>query len=100
MLTYDALEKPRNLNLYPRKRELEKLIEDANGRLAVKDKELASLERMVAAYRGNSKFGNSKQFETEIQPLKADISNLRTDLSRWHNELSEVERKLQDLRRV
>ncbi len=63
MLAQDALEKPTNLNLYPKKRELERAIQETEAALARKRKELASLEQMVATYKSNPKFGNTKHFQ-------------------------------------
>ena len=69
MLNQDALEKPSNLNLYPKKRELERSIEEAEKQLQKKQKELKSLQQMVATYKSNPKYGNSKHFAGEIENL-------------------------------
>jgi len=63
MLTQDALEKPTNLNLYPKKRELERTIEATEKELAKKQKEVAGMQQMVDTYKNNPKFGNSKHFQ-------------------------------------
>ena len=64
-LFQDALEKPTNLNLYPKKRELERGIEETEAQLARKKKELGSLQQMVATYKSNPKFGSSKGFQVK-----------------------------------
>ncbi len=64
---------PTNLNLYPRKKELERQIQALEAELSKSSKELKSLNQMMATYQNQPKFGNSKQFKGEIQGLHAHI---------------------------
>ena len=80
MIEADPLEKPTNLNLYQRKREIEAEIKVAECTLAKKQKELASMQQMVQTYKQNPKFGNAKQFAGEIGKLNTVIGEVRTPL--------------------
>jgi hypothetical protein len=98
MLQQDALEKPSNLNLYPRKREVERHIEMAEQDLAKKQKELHSLQQMVATYQSNPKFGNAKQFQGEIQNAHTTISEIESALIAMRADKAAIEHQLESLK--
>jgi len=97
MLAQDALEKPTNLNLYQRKREIEGEIKVAEVNLAKKQKELASMQQMVQTYKQNPKFGNAKQFAGEIGKLNTVIGEIEAALGAMRADLSNIERQLDSL---
>ena len=68
MLAQDALSesKATNLNLYQKKKGLEKNIEEAEKELDKKQRELKSLQQMVQTYKNNPKFGNPKHFQVRF----------------------------------
>ncbi len=98
MLTQDALEKPTNLNLYPRKREIEHHIATAEQDLAKKQKELNSLLQMEATYKQNPKYGNAKQFQGEIAQLRKDIAAIDSALIAMRADHAAIENQLESLR--
>lgn len=101
MLNADALAStgPSNLNLYPRKRELERQMAAIEAELVKSQKELKSLNQMMATYQNQPKFGNSKQFKSEIQSLHSHVNELETALTSIRAEHVAVEERLEALAR-
>ena len=87
-----------NLNLYQKKRELEKNIEDAEKKLSTKQKELKSLKQMVATYKSNPKFGNPKHFQGDIQNLTKEIADLDNAVRAMKADHAAIEDRLESLR--
>ena len=56
----------------------------AEGNLAKKQKELASMQQMVQTYKQNPKFGNAKQFAGEIGKLNTVIGEIEAALGKVH----------------
>ena len=54
----------------------------AEGNLAKKQKELASMQQMVQTYKQNPKFGNAKQFAGEIGKLNTVIGEIEAALGK------------------
>ena len=100
MLTADALANtgPSNLNLYPRKKELERQMARIEAELSKSQKELFSLNQMMETYQNNPKFGNSKKFQAEIQNLHSHVSELESALTSIRAEHVQVEERLEALR--
>ena len=100
MLTADALANtgPSNLNLYPRKKELERQMARIEAELSKSQKELFSLNQMMETYQNNPKFGNSKKFQSEIQNLHSHVSELESALTSIRAEHVQVEERLGALR--
>ena len=97
MLKSDALKNtgPTNLNLYPRKRELEKQMQAIQTDLIKSKKELDSLNQMIS----NPHFNNdSKKVKKEIQHLHDHVTALEAHLTSMKAEHVEVEEKLEALR--
>ena len=98
MLQTNVMDKPTNLNLYPKKKELERSIDDTEKQLAKKTKELKSLQQMVSTYKSNPKFGNSKHFAGEITNLQRDIGEYEQALGAMRANLAAIEDQLESLR--
>jgi len=100
MLSADALAStgPTNLNLYPRKKELERQMASTEADLNKSQKELFSLNQMMETYQNQPKFGNSKNFQKEIQRLHAKNSELEATLTSIRAEHVAVEERLEALR--
>ena len=99
MLSNDPTEKATNLNLYPRKRELERMIEQAESDLGKKQKELAALQQMVETYKSNPKFGNSKKFQEEISNLNKVVTEIENALHAMRTDHAAIENQLESLKR-
>lgn len=89
---------PADRNLYPQKRKLEKEMVAIEAELSKSQKELLSLNQMMQTYQSQPKFGNSKQFQVEIQKLHATVTELESALTSVRAEHVAVERKLEALR--
>jgi hypothetical protein len=100
MLTADALAStgPTNLNLYPRKKELERQMGAIEAELNKSQKELKSLNQMMATYQNQPKFGNSKQFKGEIANLHGHVREMEAALTSLRAEHVDVEERLEALR--
>ena len=100
MLSADALASngPTNLNLYPRKKELERQMASTEAELSKSQKELFSLNQMMETYQNQPKFGNSKNFQKEIQRLHAKNTDLEATLTSIRAEHVAVEERLEALR--
>ena len=98
MLQTNVMDKPTNLNLYPKKKELERSIDDTEKQLAKKTKELKSLQQMVSTYKSNPKFGNSKHFAGEITSLQRDTGEYEQALGAMRANLAAIEDQLESLR--
>ncbi len=100
MLSADALAStgPTNLNLYPRKKELERQMAAIEAELGKSQKELLSLNQMMETYQNQPKFGNSKRFQVEIQKLHASIAELEGALTSIRAEHVSVSDRLEALR--
>ncbi len=98
LLAQDPMERPSNLNLYPKKRELERGIDETEKLLQRKQKELVSLQQMVVTYQSNPKFGNSKHFQGEISNLTLEIEDLEKALHAMRANKAAIEDQLESLR--
>lgn len=100
LLAQDTLaeNQPTNLNLYPRKRELGKRIEAAEKELLKSLREKESLDKMLAAYQNQPKYGKSDRFKAEVQVASAKVDELRRLLQEMKLEKAAVEAKLEELR--
>lgn len=100
MLSADALANcgPTNLNLYPRKREIERQMAAIEAELAKNQKELMSLNQMMETYQNQPKFGNSKKFLSEIQKLHSSVTELESALTSLRAEHVVVEERLEALK--
>ena len=63
------------VNYYQLKRELEKNVEAVESEVARGQKEMRSLQVMVATYRTNPKFGDVAQFEVELQSVTLRVQH-------------------------
>ncbi|TRY73831.1 hypothetical protein TCAL_01926 [Tigriopus californicus] len=98
MLLSDPREKATNLNLYPRKKEIERAIEEAEHEHNKKTKEFKSLQQMVNTYKENPKFGSTKKFQSEIHTLEKDVAQLERHLDELRKELKSTESRLESIR--
>ncbi|CAB4069447.1 FNBP1 [Lepeophtheirus salmonis] len=101
MLTKDPVEKATNLNLYPRKRELEHILDEKEKELATVNKTLSSINLMITSYEKNPSFGSKKdkdKFNVEKTKLLSQKNTLEVEVSNLHAELTSVEDRLELLK--
>merc|ERR1719412_1674811 len=100
LLDQDALEqtRPSNLNLYPRKRELEAQISAANEDLTKKRRELEGLQKMVQTCSVEPKYGKSDAFQKEVNEVALHVQELENVLKSLKTEHAEVESRLEGLK--
>ena len=90
--------RPTNLNLYPKKRELEKQIEGANKELAKAEREVESLTKMITACQSHPKYGKPDKFREELQSANQRVQEVERVLRELKAEHTAVERKLETLK--
>merc|ERR1712226_512838 len=100
LLSQDALEetRPSNLNLYPRKRELEAEISAANEELVRKRRELEGLQKMVQTCSVEPKYGKSDAFKKEVDGVAVQVQELEKLLQSLNAEHAEVQGRLDGLK--
>ena len=101
MLIKEPVDKKPNLNLYPRKKELERMIDTIEKELAQRVKELSSFQTLVTTYEANPKFGSKddlKKLQQEISIHRQKIHEMETELERLNREHSSVEDRLESLK--
>jgi len=85
-----------NQNLFQRKRELNKKIEEHEGQISKGQKEIKALQLMVQTYKQNPKFGDWKKFQSEIETVIFKVQTLEADMHALNQELDKVNMHLQN----
>lgn len=69
-----------SVNYFQIKRELEKNIEAVKSELARGEKEMKSLQVMVASYRNTPKFGDVTKFQSELASVTLRVQNSKAQV--------------------
>ena len=80
-LVWPAKTSQTSVNHFQIKRELEKNIEAVESELTRGEKEMRSLQVMVASYRNNPKFGDVSKFETELASVTLRVQHSQVQVS-------------------
>lgn len=96
MLSQEAKSNPTNLNLYPKKRELERLIAETEKELHKKNKELDQTANLAATFKNNPK--QQKKIKEEVDKLRQEIPQIESVLKAMTTDLREIETRLESLR--
>ena len=70
-----------SVNYFQIKREMEKNIEAVESELLRGEKEMRSLQVMVASYRNNPKFGDVTKFQSELDSVTLRVQNSKAQVS-------------------
>jgi len=81
-------------NLYQKKRELEKLVEEKKKEEASAQKEMKALQMMVETYKNNPKFGDARKFQSELDSANAKTQKIGSEIQELQSNLSSILSKL------
>jgi len=100
LLKQDTLaeNKPTSLNLYPRKRELDKQIEATQLELNKAEREAQSLTKMMNLCQDQPKYGKSDKFRDELKVANQRVLDLETVLKNLRAERVAVEGRLEAIK--
>ena len=86
-----------SVNYFQIKRELEKSIEAVESELFRGEKEMRSLQVMVASYRNNPKFGDVTKFQSELDSVTLRVQNSKAQVSFLSNCCQKIKIFIHDL---
>jgi len=81
---------------FPKKKGLEKEIEEIEIKIVKGNKEIAALQLMVQSYTNNPKFGDVTKFKSELETAVYNVQVLEADLHSKNNQLKELKGKFKD----
>jgi len=82
-------------NLYQKKRELKKTLEEKKKEEASAQKEMKALHMMVETYKNNPKFGDARKFQSELDAANAKTQKIGSELQELQSNLSTILNQLE-----